>query len=100
MDKVPSLRTSPNPEAKPDEDHNEIDESANERNVEPLAKCSSEDNNDENVDTCESNSDGVDEPHADHDAGQDSPNQENGPDFSSHQETKCSNYEKLFCLDA
>ena len=56
MDKVPYLRTSPNPEAKPDEDHNEVDDSANERNVEPLSpreatsnkKCSSEDNNEEN----------------------------------------------------
>ena len=89
MDKVPSLRTSPNPETKPDEDHNEIDESANERNVEPLspreAKCSSEDNNDENVDTCESNSDGVNEPHVDHDAGQDSPNQETKPDTEAGQ---------------
>ena len=92
MEKVPYLRTSPNPEAKPDEDHNEIDESANEKNVEPLnspreassdAKCSSEEPNEDKVDTCESKSDGVTEPHVDHDEGQDSPNQEKKPDTES-----------------
>ena len=85
MDKVLYLRTSPNPEAKPDEDHNEIDESASKskplspREITSDAKCSSEDNNDANDDNCESNNDGVIEPHVDHDASQASPNQEKKP---------------------